>query len=178
MPLTIGGGIRSIQDIRELLLVGADKVVINTAAYTNPELIREASKSFGSQCIVVGIDVREEDEGYEVYSHSGTVKQGVSLEEHLQFMGLAGAGEFFINNISRDGLMQGYDTALIATVQAITNVPVIACGGAGNFMHLVNCFKETSVSALAMSSIFHFGDNNPIRARAHLLNHKIQIKNV
>lgn len=178
MPLTIGGGINSTNDIRELLLIGADKVVINTAAYSHPELILDAANTFGSQCIVVGIDIALENGKYTLYKNSGKIKCDISLQDHIMNMEKLGAGEFFINNISEDGKMQGYDTELIKYIQKITNIPIIACGGAGNFMHLVDVFKKTNVSALAMASIFHFGDNNPIRARAHLKNYNIQIKNV
>jgi cyclase len=178
MPLTIGGGINSIEDIRELLLIGSDKVVINSEAYVNPSLISSAAEMFGSQCVIVGIDVRKESDKYVLYKNSGKVKCDVTLEEHIKTMESYGAGEFFVNNISEDGKMQGYDLILINKIQELTSIPIIACGGAGNFMHLVDAYKNTNVSALAMASIFHFGDNNPIRARAHLKNYKIQIKSV
>lgn len=178
MPLTIGGGIKHIDDIRDLLLVGADKVVINSAAYEHDELISSGAEMFGSQCIIIGIDVRLENNEYVLYKNSGKVKAGVSLENHIKRMEALGAGEFFINNISRDGHMNGYDLDLINIITQNTNVPVIACGGAGNFMHLVDAYKNTNVSGLAMASIFHFGDNNPIRARAHLKNNRIPIKEV
>lgn len=176
MPLTIGGGVGSISQIRNLLLVGADKVIINSAAYTNKNLIKEASEIFGSQCIIVGIDVKMVDSTYVIYSNSGTLKQNVSLEEHIREMEKLGAGEIFINNIDNDGMMKGYDNDLISLVMSYTNLPVIACGGAGNFMHLVNTFNETKVGALAMASIYHFGDNNPVRARSYLKNQDVPIK--
>ena len=178
MPLCIGGGIKSTDEIRELLLVGADKVVVNSEAYKNPQLISSGAEIFGSQCMVVGIDVRLENGEYIPYTNSGKLKAGVSLLDHITNMEKFGAGEFFINNISRDGHMNGYDFDLINLVVNNTNVPVIACGGAGNFMHLSDAYKNTNVSGLAMASIFHFGDNNPIRARAHLKNNRIKIKEV
>ena len=178
MPLTIGGGIKTTVDIRELLLVGADKVIINSAAYDDENLISEGANMFGSQCIIVGVDVKLEDGEYVTYRNSGRERAGVDLLTHLKKMESLGAGEFFINNISRDGQMHGYDLQLINLVTGSTNVPVIACGGAGNFMHLVEAYKNTMVSGLAMASIFHFGDNNPIRARAHLKNNRIKIKEV
>lgn len=177
MPLTIGGGINSLEDIRELLLIGADKVVINSASYTKPKLISEASKAYGSQCIIVGIDVKKVNGVYSVFKNSGRTLCDISLEDHLKIMEECGTGEFFINNIDEDGMMKGYDIELIQLIQSKTNIPIIASGGAGNFMHLVEAFK-TNISALAMASIFHFGDNNPIRARAHLKNYQIAIKNV
>jgi imidazole glycerol-phosphate synthase subunit HisF len=178
MPLTIGGGIKSIEDIRELLLVGADKVTINSAAYEDDNLIKEGARMFGSQCIVIGIDVKLENGEYVLYKKSGREPCSISLVNHIKKMTELGAGEFFINNISRDGLMQGYDINLIKIAMNNTNCPVIACGGAGNFMHLVEAYKATSVSGLSMASIFHFGDNNPIRARAYLKNNNIKLKEV
>jgi cyclase len=178
MPLTIGGGVSSVAQIRNLLQVGADKVVINTAAFLDKKMIAEAADIFGSQCIIIGIDVKLEDGAYVIYSNSGTVKQDVSLEEHIREMEKLGAGEIFINSIDNDGMMKGYDHDLIALVMSYTNLPVIACGGAGNFMHLVNAFNETEVGALAMASIYHFGDNNPVRARSYLKNQDINIKAV
>jgi cyclase len=178
MPLTIGGGVSSIAQIRNLLQVGADKVVINTAAFTNKNLITDAADIFGSQCIIIGIDVKLEDNTYVIYSNSGTVRQDAALEGHVREMEKLGAGEIFINSIDNDGMMKGYDHHLISLVMSYTNLPVIACGGAGNFMHLVNAFNETEVGALAMASIYHFGDNNPVRARSYLKNQDINIKAV
>ncbi len=178
MPLTIGGGISSIQQIRKLLNAGADKVVINTAALNNPSFITEAADVFGSQCIVVGIDVKFEDNGYVIYSNSGKVRREEDLVGYIKTVESLGAGEIFINSIDNDGMMEGYDHQLIELVMSSTSLPVIACGGAGNLMHLVNTFKSTGVSALAMASIYHFGDNNPVRARSYLKNNDIQIKTV
>lgn len=178
MPLTIGGGINKIEDIRNLVLHGADKVMINTAAYLNESLITEASEMFGKQCIVVGIDVRKEENDYVLYRNSGTVRCDIDIIAHVQKMEALGAGEFFLNNISRDGLMEGYDLDLIELVSRHTNLPLIACGGAGNFKHLAEAYIQTKVSGLAMASIFHFGDNNPIRARAYLKNNGVPIKEI
>ena len=179
MPFTIGGGINSIENVRELLLAGADKVVINSAAILNTKLVKESSQKFGSQCIIIGIDVNLENNEYIIYSNSGKKKhEGVNLLDHIKAMEEAGAGEFFINAIHKDGMMKGYDTDLIDIVLKASNIPVIFCGGAGNFKHLVDTYKIKGVDALAMSSIYHFGDNNPIRARMYLKNNKIPIKNV
>lgn len=178
MPLTIGGGVNTVNIIRRLVSRGADKVVINSAAYSNPELISDGADMFGSQCIVLGIDVKRIDGKYSLFSNSGKVKQRVDLIEHIKKMEYLGAGEIFLNDISNDGKMDGYDHELINLVAEAVNIPVVACGGAGNFKHLVDGFNQTSASALAMASIFHFGDNNPIRARAHLINNGINIKKV
>lgn len=177
MPLAIGGGIQSLEEIQILLRSGADKVLINTAAYLDLEFIKRAVNRFGSQCIVIGIDVKKNsDQKYTLYSNSGKVEQEITLENHIMMMDSLGVGELFINNISRDGEMIGYDLELINKVTSLVQLPVIACGGAGNLQHLVEGFKMSDVSALAMASIYHFGDNNPIRARAHLINHDIDIK--
>ncbi len=178
MPLTIGGGINQIDQIRELLLVGADKVIINTAAYEDETLIRNSAEMYGSQCIVIGIDVKKIGNDYITFRKCGREVNEISLINHIKKMESLGAGELFINNISRDGEMQGYDIDLINLVADNTNLPIIACGGAGNFAHLVTAYKETPVSALAMASIFHFGDNNPIRARAYLKNNGVKIKEI
>ena len=178
MPLTIGGGISNVSQIRKLLKAGADKVVINTAAVNTPHFIEEAATVFGSQCIVVGIDVRYEEGNYIVYTNSGKVKTDLVLADHIVNMERVGAGEIFINSIDRDGMMRGYDLELIKLVLTYTSLPVIACGGAGNFMHLVDAYKKTGVGALAMASIYHFGDNNPVRARSYLKNQDINIKTV
>lgn len=178
MPLTIGGGINSIEKIRELVSHGADKVMINSAAYLNELLITEASAMFGKQCIVVGIDVRKETDEYVLYRNSGKEKCDVSLIDHIIKVQELGAGELFINNISKDGMMNGYDIDLIELISQYTNLPIIACGGAGNFQHLTEAYKQTNISGLAMASIFHFGDNNPIRARAYLKNNAVAIKEI
>ncbi|MCE2971976.1 MAG: imidazole glycerol phosphate synthase cyclase subunit [Sediminibacterium sp.] len=178
MPLTIGGGIKSVDTIRELLLVGADKVIINTAAYEDHDLIKHGAEMFGSQCIIVGIDVKKEKNGYVLYKNSGRIPVEVSLVDYIKKMETIGAGELFINNISRDGTMDGYDLELINLVNSNTSLPVIACGGAGNFKHLAEAYLNTKVSGLAMASIYHFGDNNPIRARAYLKNNGVNIKEI
>lgn len=178
MPLTIGGGIHSIETIRKLLNSGADKVVINSAAYSSPELITKGAEMYGSQCIVLGVDVKKEEGTYVLYKNSGKIKCDVLLLDHIKKMVKLGAGEVFVNDITNDGKMSGYDHELIRLVNDAVNVPIIACGGAGNFKHLEDAFVETGVDALAMASIYHFGDNNPIRARAYLMNHQIDIKKV
>lgn len=178
MPLTVGGGISCIETVRELIKGGADKVMINTAAINNPSLITKVAYEFGSQCIVVGVDVKLENGKYIIYKASGSIKTDLDLKVHLKSMEAHGAGEIFINSIDRDGMMNGYDIDLINLVTSTVDVPVIASGGAGNFMDLVEGYKQTDANALAMASIYHFGDNNPIRARFHLKNNGIAIKNV
>ena len=158
--------------------MGADKVIINSAVYDDPTLISRAAEMFGKQCVIIGIDVKLENDTYVLYKNSGSVKCDISLIEHVRKMEEFGAGEFFINNISRDGMMNGYDLELLNLINKHTQLPVIACGGAGNFNDLAEAYLNTAISGLAMASIFHFGDNNPIRARAYLKNNSVSIKEI
>ncbi|MDP3270032.1 MAG: imidazole glycerol phosphate synthase cyclase subunit [Legionella sp.] len=176
MPLSVGGGIDSIDKIRRLLLAGADKVSITTAAHTDPDLINTAANLYGRQCIVVGLDVRLEDGSYVLYSHCGTQKTTKNLRDYVLEMTERGVGEFVINSIDNDGMMKGYDLDCAALVRTYTDRPIIISGGAGTFMHLVDAFKEANVDAVSCASLFHFGDNNPIRARSYLLNQGIPMK--
>lgn len=175
MPFTVGGGITSIQDVRDLLNAGADKVAITTAAVENPNVIRAAAEAFGSQCVVAGIDVRQEGDGWAVYTHCGRVRGEVELLEHVRRLEALGAGEILVNSIDRDGMMAGYDLALVRTVASATARPVIACGGAGNYGHLIEAFRS-GAHAVACASLFHFGDNNPPRVRAYLKNAGFPVK--
>ena len=170
MPLAAGGGIESLDDVRELLLAGADKVVINTSTVTNPLLIKEASERFGSQCIVAGIDYRTCGNTSRVWIHSGSESTEIEPMAHAQYLASLGAGEILLSSIDRDGMMGGYDIKMIDAISKNIHIPVIASGGAGNFMHLADLFNQTSASAAACSSLFHFGDNNPIRARSYVKN--------
>lgn len=176
MPLAAGGGIESIDDVRELLLAGADKVVVTTAAVTRPGLITEIAERFGSQCVVAGIDYRESETGKQVWIRCGTEATEIDPVSHAKRLVSLGAGEIFLNSIDRDGTMQGYDLETAGHVASEVSVPVIVCGGAGNFMHLAEVLNKTSVSAAACASIFHFGDNNPIRARSYLRNLNVPMR--
>jgi imidazole glycerol-phosphate synthase subunit HisF len=176
MPLSVGGGIDSVDKIRRLLLAGADKVSITTAAHTSPDFINQAANQFGRQCIVVCLDVKKQEDQYVLYSHCGKQKITTSLADFVLDMTKRGAGEFVINSIDNDGMMKGYDLACVKEVKRITDRPVIVSGGAGTFAHLVEAFKEAFVEAVACASIFHFADNNPIRARSYLLNQGIPMK--
>ncbi len=175
MPLTVGGGVQSVDDIRQLLNSGADKVLINTSLYGRPELVAEGAQRFGTQCIVAGIDVRFEQGGYQLYANCGKRTESISLADHIRRLDTLGAGEFFINSIDRDGTMEGYDDDLLRTAVSLTRRPIIACGGAGNFQHLADAL-ELGAHAAACASLFHFGDNNPIRARSFLKNKGIPVK--
>lgn len=177
MPFTVGGGIDSVDAIRALLQAGADKVVITTAAVENPDLINEAAELFGSQCIVAGIDAKRSDGGYEVWTHSARQRTDLDLVTHVRDMDNRGAGEIFINSIDEDGMMNGYDLDLVRMVCKATARPVVACGGAGNFQHLVDAMAA-GAHAAACASLFHFGDNNPPRARAFLKNAGLPVKTI
>ena len=170
MPLAAGGGIESLDDIRELLLAGADKVVINTSTVTNPLLIKEASERFGSQCIVVSIDYKTRGNSSRVWIHSGSELTDIDPMVHAKYLSSLGAGEILLNSIDRDGMMEGYDLKLADSIAKNVPIPVIISGGAGNFMHLAEALSKTCVSAVACSSLFHFGDNTPMRARSYLRN--------
>jgi len=169
VPFTAGGGITSIDHITRLLRAGADKVCINSAAYTKPELIDAAALRFGAQCVVASIDVRAvSGGGYECYSHAGTQATGREVVAWAKELAARGAGEILLTSIDRDGTMQGYDLPLIAAVASAVSVPVIAAGGAGTYEHLREAIQDAGASAVAAASIFHFTEQTPAGAKAHL----------
>ena len=178
MPLTLGGGITVLQDAENLIMNGADKVVINSICFKKPTIIEEIARKFGAQAVVVSIDVRLRNGKFVLFSDCGRKEEAVSLEDHLIVCVQAGAGEIFINSIDNDGMMNGYNIELIKMVQRLVQVPVIACGGAGNYTHMKDAFLQTHISGLACGSLFNFGDNNPIRAKAFLTNYGIQFKKI
>ncbi len=176
MPFTAGGGISNVIDIRNLLLAGADKVLINSACIYKPDLIYEAAVKFGSQCIVAGIDYRTLDGKSSVWIECGRVETKVDPVEHARFLSNQGAGEILINSIDNDGMMNGYDLEMANKIADAVSIPVIICGGAGNFSHLEAAMKDSSVAGVACASLFHFGDNNPMRARSYLKNKGIPVR--
>ena len=178
MPFTVGGGIKNLHDIKTMLRVGADKVLINTAALENPSLISSAADTFGNQCIVAGIDVRRRENNWQIYTHGGQKNSRFALSEYLKILQNRGAGEILVNSIDFDGMMSGYDLDLLRLVRSQTDCPIIALGGAGNFQHLAEVLSTELADAVACASLFHFGDNNPIRARAFLKNKGIAVKNI
>lgn len=168
MPLAVGGGIRTVDDVRRLLMVGADKVVVNTAAMDRLDIVGEIADRFGRQCIVVSIDARREADGRrQVYVESGTRATGHEPVAVASAVEAAGAGEILITSIERDGAMEGYDLDLIRAVSAAVSIPVIASGGAGSYEHLAQAL-EAGASAVAAASIFHFTERTPREAKAHL----------
>ena len=176
MPLSVGGGITSYEQVEELFYFGADKVIINTAAYSNKQLINSIANRFGKQSITIGIDVKKIDNQLLLYSQKGDFYEKISLKNHIKNVINEGAGEIFIQNIDRDGMMNGYDLETIKYVVENSTVPVIASGGSGNYMHMLEAFNITKVSGLCCGSLFNFGDNNPIRAKAFLKNYDINLK--
>ena len=178
VPLTVGGGVRSIEDIKQLLRAGADKVSINTAAFEQPGLISEAAERFGSQCVVVSIDARKNPDGnYRCMSRSGTQDTGREPAEWAEEVERLGAGEILITSVERDGTMEGYDIELIQQITSRVRIPVIASGGAGNYEHLFEALDSGKAAAVAAASIFHFTEQTPLEAKKYLAARGIPVRN-
>jgi len=173
MPLTVGGGVRTVEDVRQLLLAGADKVAVNTAAVTNPDFIKEAAEKFGSQCIVVAIDARRvskegEADKWEIFTHGGRTETGIDAVDFAQKMVDLGAGELLITSMDRDGTRAGFDVALTSAIADKVRVPVLAPGGVGTLDHLVEGVRDGHATGVLAASIFHFGDHTIGEAKAHM----------
>ncbi len=168
VPLTVGGGVRSVDDINRLLNCGADKVSINTAAVKNSKLIIESSKKFGSQCVVVAIDAKKNGDRWEVFTHGGRNNTGIDAIEFAKKMEESGAGELLVTSMDRDGTQVGYDIDLMSKISSIVNIPVIASGGVGNLDHLVEGIKLGNASAVLAASIFHYGKHSVKEAKEYL----------
>lgn len=179
MPLTVGGGVRAVEDIRKLLLAGADKVSINTAAIENPGLVAEAARKFGSQCITVAIDAKREPDGrWRVFTHGGRRPTALDAVEWARWVAANGAGEILLTSMDRDGTKEGYDLTLLRAVADAVPVPVIASGGVGTLEHLAAGVREGHASALLAASIFHFGSYSIGQAKAYLAAAGIPIRPV
>ncbi len=170
MPLTVGGGVRTVEDIRALLLAGADKVAINTAAVKNPDFVREAAEKFGAQCIVVAIDAKRvsgagEPLRWEIFTHGGRQPTGIDAIGFARKVAHLGAGELLVTSMDRDGTKAGYDLALVRTIADGVSVPVVASGGVGNLDHLVEGVRDGHASAVLAASIFHFGHHSVAEAK-------------
>lgn len=169
MPLTVGGGVRTVEDIRKLLLAGADKVSINTAAVKTPEFVREAAEKFGSQCIVVALDAKQTAPGkFEIFTHGGRNATGIDAVAWAKRMTTYGAGEILLTSMDRDGTRVGYDIPLTRAIADAVNVPIVASGGVGNLDHLVAGVREGHASAVLAASIFHFGQYTLRQAKDHM----------
>ncbi len=169
MPLTVGGGVRTTEDIRKLLLAGADKVSINTAAVHNPNFVREAAEKFGTQCIVVAVDAKAvAPDKFEIFTHGGRKETGLDAVEWAVRMQNLGAGEILLTSMDRDGTKQGFNIPLTRAVSDALTIPVIASGGVGNLDHLVEGVTEGHASAVLAASIFHFGTYTIAEAKAHM----------
>lgn len=177
IPLTVGGGVRTLQDIRNLLNAGADKTAINSAAVKNPEFVREAAERFGRQCIVVAIDAKQVGEGkWEIFTHGGRKPTGIDAVEWAKKMADYGAGEILLTSMDRDGTKNGFDLALTRAVADAVPVPVIASGGVGNLQHLVDGVLEGGADAVLAASIFHFGEYTIAEAKSHMRDAGIEMR--
>jgi len=179
IPLTVGGGIRTIEDIRRLLIAGADKVSINTAAVANADFVREAANKFGSQCIVVAVDARRiqgETPKWEIYTHGGRERTGIDAVQWCAKMAALGAGEILLTSMDRDGTRDGFDIELTRAVADITPIPVIASGGVGTLDHLSAGVREGHADAVLAASIFHFGEHTVAEAKTHMRQSGIEVR--
>jgi len=177
IPLTVGGGVREVADVRRLLNAGADKVSINTSAVLNPQLVSEAASRFGSQCIVVAIDAKANEQGgWEVYTHGGRQATGLDAVLWAQRMQKLGAGEILLTSIDRDGTKSGFNLPLTRAISDAVGIPVIASGGVGNLQHLVEGVTEGHADAVLAASIFHFGEYSVQQAKAYMQQQGIEVR--
>ncbi|MDA7445053.1 imidazole glycerol phosphate synthase subunit HisF [Candidatus Pelagibacter ubique] len=176
VPLTVGGGVRGVEDINKLLNCGADKVSINTAAVQNPEMIIESSKKFGAQCIVVAIDAKKNGDKWEVFTHGGRNNTNIDAIEFAKKMEDNGAGELLVTSMDRDGTQIGYDNDLMFKISSTVNIPIIASGGVGNLDHLVDGIRLGNASAALAASIFHYGTHSINEAKQYLNSKGIPVR--
>jgi len=176
IPLTVGGGVRSVNDVRRLLNAGADKVSINTSAILNPELVKESSARFGSQCIVVAIDAKRVNDHWEVFTHGGRNKTGLDALEWAKKMVDYVAGELLLTSMDRDGTKSGFDLELTQQISDAVEVPIIASGGVGNLKHLVDGVKLGKADAVLAASIFHFGEFSIKDAKEFMKNNNVEVR--
>jgi len=168
MPVTVGGGVRTVDDIRKLLLAGADKVSINSAAIANPEFVRDAALKFGSQCIVVAVDAKKMGDHFEIFTHGGRKETGIEAIGWAERMAEYGAGEILLTSMDRDGTKSGFDIPLTRAIADAISIPVIASGGVGTLDHMVEGVTEGHASAVLAASIFHFGTYSIQETKAHM----------
>jgi cyclase len=176
IPLTVGGGVRKVEDVRRLLNAGADKVSINTSAVQNPELVAAAADRYGSQCIVVAIDAKRTENGWEVFTHGGRRATGLGAVEWAKKMQSFGAGEILLTSMDKDGTRNGFDLALTRAVSDAVEVPVIASGGVGELNHLAQGITEGHADAVLAASIFHYGEYTVRQAKEYMAQHGIEVR--
>ena len=177
IPLTVGGGVRAVQDVRDLLNAGADKVSINTSAVMNPQLVADAAARYGSQCIVVAIDAKQVSTGrWEVFTHGGRKATGLDVVEWAQKMQTLGAGEILLTSMDRDGQKSGFDLALTRAVTDALDIPLIASGGVGNLQHLADGVKQGGADAVLAASIFHYGEYTVQQAKQFMAQQGIEVR--
>ena len=176
IPLTVGGGVRKVEDVRRLLNAGADKVSINTSAVTNPELVREASGVVGNQAIVVAIDAKKKGESWEVFTHGGRKATGLDAVQWAKRMQAAGAGEILLTSMDRDGTRDGFDLGLTRAVSEAVNIPVVASGGVGSKEHLADGVLQGRADAVLAASVFHFGDFTVREAKQFMQSRGIEVR--
>jgi cyclase len=176
IPLTVGGGVRSREDVRDLLLAGADKVSFNSAAVARPDVVAEAADQFGSQCIVVAIDAKSAGDHFEVFTHGGREPTDIDAVEYAKTVEKNGAGEILLTSMDRDGTREGFNIPLTRAIADAVNIPVIASGGVGTLDHLVEGVKEGHASAVLAASIFHFGEHTIGEAKQHMAQHGVAVR--
>ena len=176
VPLTVGGGIRKFDDIKNLLRAGADKVSINTAAIYDPKLVKESAMKFGSQCIVVAVDIKKEGSGWEVYTHGGRKPTGIECLTWVKKMQDCGAGEILLTSMDRDGTKSGYDLEILSLLSENLNIPVVASGGAGSLEHIAEAFTLGKADAALCASIFHFGEYKIEEVKTYLSDNGILVR--
>ncbi|MDX9951282.1 MAG: imidazole glycerol phosphate synthase subunit HisF [Methylophilaceae bacterium] len=176
IPLTVGGGVREVEDVRRLLNAGADKVSINTSAVLNPQLVADAAARFGSQCIVVAIDAKQVGDHWEVFTHGGRKPTGLDAVEWARKMTELGAGELLVTSMDRDGTKTGFNLPLNRAISDAVDVPIIASGGVGSLMHLVEGVQEGGADAVLAASIFHYGEFTVRQAKEYMRDHGIEVR--
>lgn len=176
MPITIGGKIKNLNDVEERFKYGADKVCLNSEPHKNTTIIEEIAKEFGSQCLVISIDVKIENGTYKIFYDNGTKKSKYSLEEWINIIQENGAGEILINSIDKDGTKSGYDIKLLEKVEKISKIPIIACGGVGEWKHMYEALQKTNIDAVAAANIFHHSDQSIYHAKKFLYDKNINVR--
>ncbi len=176
IPLTVGGGVRKVEDVRRLLNAGADKIGINTAAVANPQLVVDATDYFGAQCIVVAIDAKRMGDHWEVFTHGGRKPTGLDAVEWAKKMERSGAGELLLTSMDRDGTKSGFDLELTRRISDAVDIPIIASGGVGNLQHLVDGVQQGHADAVLAASIFHFGEYTVGEAKRYMKQHGVEVR--